>query len=427
MSLLFAESRAITDLDSFGVGGRTPSVISPMRLIPFYGAVTGIADDVSITPWHGYRSNADGLGQRLTPAPALLTDPGIDIDFISWMGQAVMSALVHGFACGVVVARTGGGGPSKVVWADPEKVTIDETGPRVRFLINGVHVDTGDILYVPGPVLPGSIKGLSPVRLFRMQFSKQLAAQKYAWQAFDRGIMPPGVLRNNSRVVDPAQARVAKEQFSAAVSGREIFVTGKDWEWSQLTIPNDDAAFLETIRAGATEIATIFRVAPEDIGGETGKSMTYQTVELNELKRQRRALLPWIRRFEHAFGRQMAPGQYVKANLDALVRVDLNARTTAQVARARAGLDTNAEIRRLEDKAPLTPEQIAEWKAMYGSGAADTEDGDPEALAARRVAELVQKIYLGVGKVLSADEAREIANRAGAGLDGPFTPGGQEA
>lgn len=34
----------------------------------------------------------------------------------------------------------------------------------------------------------------------------------------------------------------------------------------------------------------------------------------------------------------------------------------------------------------------------------------------RELAELIQKIYLGVGKVLTPEEAREIANRAGAGL-----------
>ena len=50
-------------------------------------------------------------------------------------------------------------------------------------------------------------------------------------------------------------------------------------------------------------------------------------------------------------------------------------------------------------------------------------DGDANAetaAAARQVAELIQKIYLGVpAGVLSAEEAREIANRAGAGLSGP--------
>lgn len=40
------------------------------------------------------------------------------------------------------------------------------------------------------------------------------------------------------------------------------------------------------------------------------------------------------------------------------------------------------------------------------------------AAVARGVGELIQKLYLGVDKVITADEAREIANRAGAGLTG---------
>ena len=33
--------------------------------------------------------------------------------------------------------------------------------------------------------------------------------------------------------------------------------------------------------------------------------------------------------------------------------------------------------------------------------------------------EAVQKVYLGVGKMLTADEARQLVNRFGAGLDVP--------
>lgn len=43
---------------------------------------------------------------------------------------------------------------------------------------------------------------------------------------------------------------------------------------------------------------------------------------------------------------------------------------------------------------------------------------------------MIQKIYLGVGKVVTGEEARAILNRAGAGLtgDGPdyVPPGGEE-
>jgi len=49
--------------------------------------------------------------------------------------------------------------------------------------------------------------------------------------------------------------------------------------------------------------------------------------------------------------------------------------------------------------------------------------GDPESekSAGRElsIAEVVQKVYLGVGKVLTVDEARQIVNQAGADLPIP--------
>ena len=73
-------------------------------------------------------------------------------------------------------------------------------------------------------------------------------------------------------------------------------------------------------------------------------------------------------------------------------------------------LDVN-EVRALEDMPPLD--------SAAGSG-----------MDARSIAEALQKIYLAVGKVVSADEAREILNRDGAGLTGPApepAPGGATA
>jgi ssDNA-binding replication factor A large subunit len=64
-----------------------------------------------------------------------------------------------------------------------------------------------------------------------------------------------------------------------------------------------------------------------------------------------------------------------------------------------AGFLSVDEVRALEDLEPMV----------------GTADGENDA---RSIAELIQKIYLGVGVVITADEARTIANRAGAGLEG---------
>lgn len=63
---------------------------------------------------------------------------------------------------------------------------------------------------------------------------------------------------------------------------------------------------------------------------------------------------------------------------------------------------------------------------------ADAPDDQSDADTARNLTEMVQKVYLGVGKVIDTKEARELLNRAGAGLDPdlnptPTTPPSQEA
>ena len=370
MSLLRPSMRGVSYETVWGTGAgnsvMSGTAESSLRLIPLYAAVSGIADDLSVMPWHAYRAAAGGWGERLPVQPRLLADPSGDgMGFIPWMNQGVMSACLWGFAFGAVLARGSDNAPTVVRWFHPGRVTIDETGPRPVFSVDGKVVT--DYMYVPGPVLPGSIRGLSPVSLFRLQFGKSLKAQQYAADLFTRGVMPPGTLRNTSRTLDPGQADVAKARFKADVANRDIFVTGSDWEWTALTAPADDATFLETIKAGATEIASIYRVTPEDIGGTTGSSMTYSTLEMNQMNRNRRALLPWTRRFESVISYALGPGQYTKANMDALIRSDLKGRMEAHEIALRIGLETNPEGRALEDKPPLTPDQINQWQNLYGS------------------------------------------------------------
>ena len=70
-------------------------------------------------------------------------------------------------------------------------------------------------------------------------------------QAYLRKAVQSGLARADlSDTLPPGAAAEAKTKFKAAVANRDIFVTGNDWEWSALTVPRDDAAFLETIKAG---------------------------------------------------------------------------------------------------------------------------------------------------------------------------------
>lgn len=353
--------------DNVALMGDSPA--DALRLIPVYSAVAGIAEDIATTPVRAYRDTGDGTRSPLGRQPEWLATPAPWGGRIPWLHQALTSLLLRGNAYGVVVATGSNGWPSKIVWQHPDRVTVTEKVPGMppEYRVGNVPVPAESMVHIPAFVLPGSFVGLSPVSLFRVQLTKSHKAQQYAADFFDRGIMPPGVLKNTQQTISAAQARLAKSRFKAAVADRDIFVTGSDWEWTALQVPKDDAAFLEAIQAGATEIAAIFRVAPEDIGGKAGGSLTYSTVELNELKRNRRTLLPWTRRLEESLTACLPRPQYVRFNLDALARADLKTRMEAHEIALRTGMETNAEGRALEERPPLTSDEIAEWQANYRS------------------------------------------------------------
>ena len=372
MSLFRAEQRSLTASDlPWSAGGTSligGSVEAALRLIPLYAAVSAIADDISTTPVAAFQRTPGGVRQKLDTQPPIVSAPSHTGSQITWIAQALASMLLWGNAFGLVTQRNDWGDPQKAVWLRPDRMQVDETNAVPVYSYGGRQLPTSEVIHVPAFVLPGSVKGLSPVQLFRLQLSKSQRAQEYAEQFYSRGIMPPGVLRNQEKTLKGGDADIAKARFKAAVQGREPFVTGKDWEWTALQLPSDDAKFLETIKAGATEIAAIYRMSAEDIGGVTGgSSITYATLEMNELKYNRRTLLPWARRLEDAWGALLPDPQYVRFNLDANARVELKTRTESSEIGLRAGILTIDEARALEDRPPLTPEQIDQWQNFYGA------------------------------------------------------------
>lgn len=425
MSLFFgAERRSITTADvPWGGGGGGfrlgSSTKQALRLIPLYAAVSSIADSIATTPLHGYEILPSGGSRRMAKQPSLVTSPGLVGTRVDWLCQLVASLLLRGNAYGLIVGTDAVGLPTKIIWLDPTHVVIDEQEVLPEYYYKGKLIPRHMLLHVPAFVLPGSIEGLSPLALFRLQITKGMAAQQFGADVFARGVAPAGILRNNEKIVTPTAAAIAKTRFRESVAGGDIFAVGKDWEWSALTVPNNDAVFLESIKATATEIAAIYRLAPEDIGGVSGGSLTYSTLEMNEIKRAQRALLPWTARIEAAVGAVLPPAQFIRFNLDATARAELKTRMEAHEIQLRLGLETHDEARATENRAPLTPEEAATWQLLFGTGEVTTE-----AQQARAVAELLQKSYLAVGKVITTEEARDLANKAGAGLTGvvDFTP-----
>jgi len=163
------------------------------------------------------------------------------------------------------------------------------------------------------------------------------------------------VLRNTKQTLNAAEATEMKRRFIATTSSNEPFVSGSDWEYEAIPLPTSDVNFIHGLKMTANQIAALYRVDADLVGGEAGGStLKYTTLEMNELNFNTRTLRPFATRVESVIDRILPPAQYVKANLDARVRADLKTRYESHKIAITAGFKTVNEVRALEELPPLS-------------------------------------------------------------------------
>ncbi|MDN3356073.1 phage portal protein [Actinomadura sp. DC4] len=143
----------------------------------------------------------------------------------------------------------------KIFWVDTG--TRDEPGPVIP-------LTSRDILHLPGLGYDGVV-GLSVVQMARQTIGLGLAAERYGARFFGSGNLMGGILQTDARL-EPGQAEALKERWKAKMSGldrsHEIAVLDSGAKFQTLTMPHDDAQFLESRNFEVEEIARWFGVPP---------------------------------------------------------------------------------------------------------------------------------------------------------------------
>lgn len=363
MSRIFgsAEKRAVTSVEGWGRGDDVvlgSSMEAALSVVPVFAACRLISDSIATLPLQAYRRT--GEVRTPIPLPAVFDKE----TRIEWIQQALMSLLLRGNAYGLVAGRDSVGVPSSVVWLNPERVQIDETGPLPVFRYNGREIPRDDIKHIPAYSMPGTVEGLSPIRACSMLGDTGISTQRMMRDWFNgRGI--PGVtMKNSEKTIDPPQAEAVAERVRARMRTGQPFVHGKDWDITVMSLPADDAGFIASARLNATQVATIYGIPPEMIGGETGNSLTYSTVEMNQHNLAALTLRPWLAKLEQEFSSWIQRPRFVRFNVDAMIRVDTKTRYEVHKIGREIGLTNVDELRALEDKTPLPDGQGEDYTPL---------------------------------------------------------------
>lgn len=329
-----------------------------LRLAPVYAAGRILCSNLAAAPLRQYREIGEGT-QRL-PLASLFVQPSVQGTLHDWIWRCVASMAYRGNAVGYITSTDYYEYPTSIEWLNPDWVHVTDnlasgpgsfTDPIWRVL--GEVVPAENLVHIPWFTLPGRVWGLSPIGAFATTVNTGLEAQDYTEQWFRSGGVPPGTFKNVNQTVDQADAAVIKSRLIEAIRTRQPIVYGKDWDFNAITIPAHEAKFVETMRLTATQIAAIFGVPPEMVGGETGGSMSYSSPEQREIELVQFSLLPWMTKLESHFSALTPRGQCVKFDADSLIRVDALTRWGIyERARLIGGMNID-EIRQREDMPPL--------------------------------------------------------------------------
>ncbi len=368
------ERRAVTYQDVWGSDANFDA--SPgdfATFVPVFAAVRLIADAVAQTPLHAYATDGSG---RLDVQPAFLQRPSTHGTRYDWLYRLAYSLLVRGNAYGVVTGIGDDGWPDVVEWLNPADCDVvdDDAVMRPLFTVNGRIVEPGAILHIPAFPLPGKVKGLSPIRAFATTTDVGWAAIRFGRDWFANNGNPGAVLRNTKKpIIDEADSKAIKAKFKEAVKGRDLLVTGADWDFSSVSIPAEESQFLATIKASANQVAAIYGLPPERIGGEAASSRSYANLDMDLRYVRSTAIAGWLTQIEQALDTVSPPRQYAKFNMDATIRADTLTRMQAHEIAIRTGVETVDEAREVEDKPPLSDAQRADWLATFRTPAQQSQ------------------------------------------------------
>lgn len=371
------------DVGGSPVGG-AGGIEAALSLVPVYSATSYIADGLSTLPLQAFRKS--GETREEIPTPKLLTSDGLQGgqpgQIGDWVFRCVTSLLLRGNAYGLITSRDHNQYPTNIVWIHPDRISCQDqmlSGPgsftNPIWRLDGQIIPTEMLVHIPAYTVPGRVQGVSPITQFASSFGVGLQAQQYGLRWFTNGGVPPGVLQNVEYELSKEETDEAIALTVARIRTGKPLAFGKDWEYKPMTVTPQDAAFIESTRMTATQVAAIYHIHPEWIGGSSGDSMTYANVEQRMIDFTVMTLRPWAYRLESAIYQLIPRPQYVRFNLDALIRADTLTRHQVYSMDRNIGLRNIDELRALENLKPLPDKEGQDYTALQlqkgGGGAGD--------------------------------------------------------
>lgn len=334
---------------------------SAMRLTVVWGCVRLLSETIGSLPLAIYETTKDGNSDSLPEdqlSQLLGERPNNDMTSVEFRESMMVNLVLLGNAYAMIERTSGFVSalyPMRSATVTPRWL---DSGQIVYDFNDRGKVDTlpsEKVFHLKGFGSNGLI-GFSPVAYARNAMGLSMATEEYGSKFFAGGARPKGLLKlptwlkQETREKTKADLRALQNQIEGG-DGTLLLEGGMDYQ--AISIPPEEAQFLETRRFQLNEICRIFRVPPHMVA-DLDKA-TFSNIESQGLEFEKFTLRPYLTRWEQAIKQKLIPvskrkKQFARFNLDGLLRADSAARAAFYSVMLQNGVFDSNEVRGLENR-----------------------------------------------------------------------------
>lgn len=352
--------------------GANVSAETAENLAAVYGCVAFLSENIAATPLELLETGTKNPATRHPLYDVLTRLPNSEMTAFDFKATMCRWMLLWGDAY-ARIQRDGSGRVTAIYPLRSDRMTVDRSAAD-RSRLRYTYTYDGNIVaqwIYDGDRPPihhwrwdsqDGVTGRSRIRIARESLGLTKAAETFGARWFGGGSNPGGLLSTDQKL-DPQRAKRMRDdwerQHQGLDQGNRIAVLEQGLKFEKITVPPNDAQFLETRKFQLEEIAgRWFRIPPHVLGHTTTSTSWGTGIESQKngmvsftLRAYFEAIQQWVEK--DLMGSREFSQYQVRFRTNAVLRGDLPTRMSAYSTGLNARVYTVNEVRGFEDLPPV--------------------------------------------------------------------------
>lgn len=356
----------LSDISGDTLAGENISESSAMKFSAFWACVRLLSELPASLQKQVIRVGKDGslIEDRSHYLYKLIEEPNSLMDSFTCDEVMNQSLQIHGNAVAPIFYDNKGYPVEKipVPW---KCVDVRMSNRKLYYIINDPVMDirgtfpASDVLHYK-ILSPDGLIGRSVLQHARENIGLGKAAERFGSQYFQKGGILSGVIESTGEFQSDGAYRSwlksFNERFKGVKNNFDVPLLERGMQYKQLTIPLEQAQFLETRKFQLSDICRWFNLPPQLIS-ELSKA-SYSSLEQQDLQFVKYTLRSLVKKQEKEIEWKIIPSKergsvYVRYNLDSLLRGDMATRSAFYHNMVCDGIFTRNEVRIMENRNPI--------------------------------------------------------------------------